>query len=188
MDVVDEAVALLSAGEAIVYPTDTVYGLGVDALNEKAIDRIFMIKGRDKTIAISVAVCSLGMAKKFVELDDFAEKLFLRCMPGPLTMVVKNRGLPEILTGGTGTIGIRMPDDGIALGIITGLGRPVTATSANRHGKPPARSVGEARAQLGDEIALYVDGGARSGESSTVYDCLSRRVIRQGSLRIENYL
>ncbi len=182
---IDEAALLLKEGKVIVYPTDTVYGLGADALNEGAISRIFEIKGREKDMAISVAVCSLNMAREYAEFDDCAEKLFVKYMPGALTLIVKNRKFPEILTGGTDRIGIRMPDEDIALRLIRKFGRPITATSANKHGKPPAKTVEEARAQLGDEVDLYLDDGKRDGKPSTVYDCVSRKVIRQGSLTIE---
>jgi len=185
---IENAVRLLREGGVIVYPTDTVYGLGADAMNESAVKRIFEIKGRERGMAISVAVCDAEMAREYAELNELAERLFVHHMPGALTLVVKNKKLPGILTGGSGTIGIRMPADEIALGIIRGLGRPITATSANVHGRPPARSVDEAKAQLGDDVDLYVDGGERGGEPSTVYDCVSRRIIRQGSVVIENYL
>jgi L-threonylcarbamoyladenylate synthase len=186
---IEDAVLHLKKGKVIVYPTDTIYGLGADALNEKAIERIFEIKGREKKIAISVAVCSIDMAKEFAEIDESAERLFLRYMPGALTLVVRNKEFPEILTGRTGKIGIRMPDDRIALEIIERFGKPITATSANKHGMPPARTVDEAKEQLGDSVEVYVDGGLREGLPSTVYDCVKKKVIREGSINVtESYL
>jgi L-threonylcarbamoyladenylate synthase len=181
----EKAIEILKKGGIIVYPTDTVYGIGTSMFNKEGIERIFEIKGRNKKIPVSIAVSSIEMAKKMAYFDDPSERMFLKYMPGSLTMILKNKGAPENITRGSGTVGIRMPANEIVLRIIEGLGNPITSTSANMHGKPPATTIKEAKEQLGNEIDLYVDGGVCDKRASTIFDCIHKKVIREGDLMIE---
>lgn len=128
------AVAALRAGRAVVYPTDTSYGLAVNAGNNQALQKLYKIKQRRPNQPIHVVAPSLSYAKGLVVWNKFAEKLAKKFWPGPLTLVLpiktKNSALAEI-TGGTGTLGLRMPKNDIALDLAKALGEPITATSAN---------------------------------------------------------
>lgn len=144
---VDEAVRALKLGKAVVYPTDTAYGLGVDATNPQAVAKLWRIKERgDKPIHLIVS--DLKMARRYAIIDAWSEKLFRRLTPGPITIVLPLRPLLNLplmrgrkrgghsnswlkLSAGTGTIGIRIPDNKIALRLVKKLGRPITTTSAN---------------------------------------------------------
>ena len=181
----EKAIEILKKGGIIVYPTDTVYGIGTSMFNKEGIERIFEIKGRNKKIPVSIAVSSIEMAKKMAYFDDPSERIFLKYMPGSLTMILKNKGAPETITRGSGTVGIRMPANEIVLRIIGGLGNPITSTSANMHGKPPATTIKEAKEQLGNEIDLYVDGGVCNRRASTIFDCIHKKVLREGDLIVE---
>jgi len=185
MDNVAKAVKTLGGGGVIVYPTETVYGLGVDALNEKAIEKIFAIKERKRGMAVSVAVSSIEMAGRFADVGETAKKLFRGYTPGPLTLIVKNTSFPVSLTGGSGTIGIRIPDNETALSIMRDFDGPVTATSANKHGNFPAKMIEEAKAQLRGEVDFYVGGGLCDGAPSTVYDCINGITVRRGAIAIQ---
>lgn len=132
-----QALTELKRGKSVVYPTDTAYGLGVDATNLKAVSRLYKIKGRTKQ-ATHIAVSDLTMAKKYVEFSKIAEKIFKKLLPGPLTLILplKKSAPPSIkkLSGGTDTLGIRMPDCGTALNLVKRLKRPLTTPSANPKG------------------------------------------------------
>lgn len=169
---IDLAVKYLRAGRSVVYPTDTAYGLGVDVKNLKAIKKLLKIKER-KNQPVHIVVSSLAMAKKYTRFDKAAEKLFRKLLPGPLTLVLsrklrryvasKGRGKSiEILSAGTGTIGIRMPDNKVALGLVKKLGRPITTPSANPHGRPTPYSIQDSLRQFRNkkyQPDLYLDAG-----------------------------
>ena len=157
----NQAVKFLRSGKAVVFPTDTAYGLAVDATNAKAIKRMFQIKKRKPTKPVHIVVSSLQMAKRYARFTPQAEKLFKKFLPGPLTLILPLRPPPSVpphkgegrksrpgggvklLSAGTGTIGIRMPKNKIALDLVKKLGRPITATSANVADSPTAYSVSQ---------------------------------------------
>lgn len=131
---IELAVKYLRSGKAVVYPTDTVYGLAVDASNAKAVRKMMQIKERKKQ-PVHVIVSSLAMAKKYALFDKTAEKIFKKFLPGPLTLIlklrIKNRESWRALSGGTGTIGIRVPDNEVSLELVKKLKKPITTSSAN---------------------------------------------------------
>lgn len=149
-----EAVRFLKDGKSVVYPTDTCYGLAVDANNTRAVSGLFLIKGRTEKKPVHVIVGSLDQAKKLAVFNAKALLLFKKFFPGPLTIVlkmkseVKNRESWKHLSAGTGTIGIRMPDNKIALELARKLGSPITTTSANISGKRSAYSIEEVYLQF----------------------------------------
>jgi L-threonylcarbamoyladenylate synthase len=163
-------VAALAAGEVIVFPTETVYGLGVHALMDGAVTRLVSIRGRDPGKPILVLVRDLAMASRVVsEISDDARRLATRFWPGPLTLVLPARpDLPAPLTAGTGTIGVRVSSHPAATALVAALDAPVTAPSANPPGGEPPRTLAAARGHFGDRVAAYVDGGALPGGASTV--------------------
>ena len=183
--VVARAAEVIRAGGLVIYPTDTVYGIGADATSDTAIAKVFQAKARPIENPIPIAVSSIEMAKKFVKFNPLAEKVFRKMMPGPLTIVLKTkRGMvPELLTGGTGKIGLRIPDHPIAIKLIELVGGPITSTSANLSGKPASLTVREALEQLGKNVDLVIDAGkCKLGKPSTVIDISSGtpKTIREG--------
>lgn len=201
-----QAVACLKAGNSVVYPTDTAYGLAVDATNVIAVKRLYRLKGRHFIKPIHVVVGSLAAAKKLVKFNRKAEKLFKKFLPGPLTLVLPLRSAPihrpgklingratELLSARTGTLGIRMPKNSAALALARKLRHPITATSANLSGQPACYSAQQVAAHFKKrkfQPDLIVDAGklpkvkpstivALDGESVKILRVgpISRRVI-----------
>ncbi len=184
-DRIDEAVAILKSGGVIAFPTETFYGLGADARNETAIEKIFGIKGRDFKNPILVVIGDVRHLEAFAEdIPAEARKLMDRFWPGPLTIVF--RAAPSVspkLTAGTGKIGIRLTSHPIAMEISKRLGGPVTATSANLSGAPECSSAAEVLSQLEGKIDGVVDGGQTpGGKGSTIVDVTVSpiKILREG--------
>ena len=168
------ALAALRAGGIVVYPTETLYGLGCDATDERALRRLVALKGRDGGKPISVLVDSRAMLERIViGVTASAERLIDAFWPGALTIVFPARAdLSPLLTGGRGTIGARISPHAIASRLVEALGRPLTSTSANPGGEAPAATIAAARDLFGDAVAAYLDGGALAGGvGSSVVDC-----------------
>lgn len=171
VDVVVRAADALRAGHAIVVPTDTVYGLAVAAERPGATAAVFAIKGRPDAVPLAVLVDSLDQALELCEPPSPAvTRLVARWWPGPLTVVLRRRAGSAVELGGDGTtVGVRCPDHELVRALARDVG-PLATTSANRHGQPtPATAEGVA-AQLGERVALVVDGGRIDGVASTVVD------------------
>jgi L-threonylcarbamoyladenylate synthase len=135
--VIKKAVEELKNGKVIIYPTDTVYGLGANALDEKAVRKVFEIKKRDFKKPISIIVRDLEMAKKVASFDKDTEKILKKIFPGPVTAILyKKKILPDILTGGSNKVGIRIPDCKFTQALMQELDFPITTTSANISGEP----------------------------------------------------
>lgn len=174
-----EAVKVLNDGGVVVYPTETCYGLGVDAMKSAAVKRVFDLKRRPLDMPLSVIVDSIDMIKDYAFISRDVEKLVDEYMPGPVTFIVKNKRFPPIICGGGETVGFRIPDHVVALELVREFGRPVTATSANVHGMPDPYEVPK----------LPVDFTINFGKlpvrlPSTVYDTIIRRTIREGSVKL----
>jgi L-threonylcarbamoyladenylate synthase len=187
--VLERAAKLINRGEVVVCPTDTGYAFSADALNVRAVARVFQLKGRVYSNPIHVAVNSIADADKYAYLTDIARYLASRYLPGALTLVLKKREIiPSILVAGLDTVGIRIPDNNVILKLAEMTGRPLTATSANISGRPGAYSIEEIMAQLGDNlagIALVLDQGPlKSRELSTIVDLTTSppQLIRQGRI------
>ena len=172
----DAAEAALRAGEAIVLPTDTVYGL---AALPTSIDALYALKGRPQSLPIAVLVESLGQAASVVFVPDVGERLARAFWPGPLTLV-----LPRI--DGEGTLGVRCPADGFIHRLAERVG-PMAVTSANRHGEATPITADAAAASLTGDVALAVDGGPCHGEPYTVVDATGPglNIIRAGPITEE---
>jgi len=187
MDIVERAVQVLRRDGIIVYPTDTVYGLGGDAFSDDAVLRVFEAKMRPLGKPISVAVSDTEMLCAIAVVDDFSLDFIGRFLPGPVTIILESRScIPDLITGGTGRVGVRIPAHDLALEIIRGLDAPITATSANISGEKDPASPEEVRVPYD----LLVKGGILSGLPSTVVDLMERRIIRRGTLdeEVEIYL
>lgn len=186
------AAAAVRRGELVVLPTDTVYGVGADAFSAEAVRLLLEAKGRGREVPPPVLVPSArtldGLAD---QVPAYARRLVERFWPGPLTLVLRAQtSLLWDLGETNGTVAVRQPDDPVALALLTETG-PLAVTSANLHGRPAAQDVAEARAQLGEEVAVYLDGGpARGGVASTIVDCTEAAptILRRGALTDEQVL
>ena len=186
-EIVERAAGLIKRGEVVVCPTDTGYAFAANALDTRAVARVFDLKGRAFTNPIHVAVPSIEEAEKYAVVDDAARYLAGHFLPGALTIVLaKKDGVPPMLVAGLDTVGIRIPDNNVILGLAGAVGKPLTTTSANVSGRPAPYSVDEIKAQLGDNmsrIALVLDQGPiRTREVSTIVDLSVSppQLIRQG--------
>ncbi len=175
-DPLGQAIARLRHGGLVVYPTDTLYGLGADARNEGAVRRLVLAKGRAGTQPISVAVSSFEEVEPLGELSRPARAFLRSNLPGPFTLLlpaardIGRLGLASPIRAAGATVGVRLPDHPLARALARAIG-PITATSANRHGEPACRTLHEARRTFGDEVDAYLDGEPRpSGKPSTLVD------------------
>lgn len=168
---IHEAAALIRRGELVAFPTETVYGLGANALDPAAIEKIYAAKGRPPESPLIVHVHSIEMARSLaLDWPERAERLARRFWPGPLTLVVpKKAHVPDRLTAGLNTVGIRMPANEIALALIKEAGVPIAAPSANRFTELSPTTARHVQASLGDRVAMVLDGGQTTvGLESTV--------------------
>ncbi|MCI4339687.1 MAG: threonylcarbamoyl-AMP synthase [Thermoplasmata archaeon] len=171
----DAAIASLGAGKLVVYPTDTLLGLGASATDPRAVDALLRAKDRPSGMPISVAVSSIEELELLVDWSDAARSIARRLLPGPVTILAPasrnaRKALAPSLLGPDGSIGVRVPDHPVARELARCAG-PITATSANRHGAPPCRSIGAAKRVFGDLVATYVrTGPAPSGRPSALVD------------------
>lgn len=197
--VIAEAVAVLRAGGVILYPTDTLYGLGADALSDSALAKVRAIKGREEKKPIHAIVSDLHMAAEYGEVNEMALALASAYMPGPLTLILKKKeGIETGIMKGMKTVGIRMPNNQFCLDLARLFGRPYTTTSANLSGMPPERSPDKILTQLGEQaecIDLVIDAGdppAGGAERlpSTIVDVSSgeAKVLREGAILVETVL
>ena len=182
----EAAATLLRDGHLVVFPTDTVYGLGADAFNASATSRIFEAKRRPRSMPLPVLVARPRQAWALCsEVPQAAQDLVAGFWPGPLTLILPQAdGLAWDLGETRGGVAIRMPAHDDLLELIMLIG-PLAATSANPSGQPTARSVEEVAAHLGDSVSLYLDGGPSAGEMpSTIVDLTRRRpkVVREGAI------
>ena len=166
-----EAARVLAGGGLVCMPTESTYGLAVDLRRPEALARLAAVKtARPGDSPFALIAPDLASARALArQWPAAADQLAARHWPGPLTLVVPARAdLPREVIGPGGGVGVRVSSHPIAAGLARALGAPITATSANRSGAPPATAVDQARAALGDEIDLYLDGGTCAGVSSTV--------------------
>lgn len=179
---ITSAARQIIGGGVIVYPTETVYGLGANALDEQAVMRVFQIKKRPLSMPIFMAVSSIQMLEKVATITEDDMDLLEQLFPGPVSVLVRKRSIvPDILTAGSSLVGIRIPDHETALKIID-LAGPITSTSANRTGSTPPTSASEVSREIADRVDLVVDGGkSRYSEPSTLLDLCSRKIIRPGA-------
>jgi len=188
-DVIAEAATTIRRGGLVVYPTETVYGLGADAFSSKAVTKIFNIKGRKADKPIPIAVNSIDMAHQVAELTPAAEMLFKKLLPGPLMIIARAKpNVSKLITAGTGKVGIRFPNHPVALKLIDFVGGPITSTSANLSDKPAPLTIREALEQLGGKVDIALDAGkCKLGVPSTVVDATTRKpkILRKGPISKE---
>jgi L-threonylcarbamoyladenylate synthase len=179
-DDIDGAATAVRAGNLVVYPTETVYGLAADATDPDAIERVFDAKGRARDKPVSLAVPDVDSALDYVDPTDREERFMHEFLPGPVTVVVERRDtVPDVLTDGEPKVGVRVPDHLVALALLEAAG-PLTATSANVSENPSATSVAELDG-IADEAAVVLDGGETGGTGSTVVDVAAETIHRRGA-------
>ena len=176
----------LMNGELVVYPTETVYGIAADIFNQKAVKNLYMVKNRPFDMPLSVAVSDKDMVETIALMTRPVEKLIDAFLPGPLTIITKkNPGVPDIVTSMSQKVGIRIPDNKIAIELIEEFGGPIVATSANLHSRPDSVSVDTAIEDFGDAVMTYLDNGhCTLGKPSTIVWIMDDKVevIRQGEI------
>ena len=162
---------LIKNGEIVIFPTETVYGIGANALDKDAVSKIFIAKGRPADNPLIVHIADKRDIEKYVrEITPVEQKLIDTFMPGPFTLILPKKDIiPDIVSGGLDTIGIRMPSNVIARGIISFSGVPIAAPSANVSGKPSGTSIEDIRKELEGKVSAIIDGGETEiGLESTV--------------------
>ena len=185
------AARIIRDGGTVAFPTETVYGLGADALNPAAVMKIFQAKARPADNPLIAHVSSRGQICKIAEdIPACAFDLMDAFMPGPLTLILKRKAIvPDVTTGGLDTVAVRMPDHPVAIGLIRKSGTPIAAPSANLSGRPSPTTAAHVAADLTCRIDAIIDGGqVRIGVESTVLDLTSQTptILRPGGIGIED--
>jgi L-threonylcarbamoyladenylate synthase len=179
-DDIERAAAAIDAGDLVVYPTETVYGLAADALDPDAVAAVFEAKGRDRDKPVSLAVPDVEATLEYT-VPTATERAFMHeFLPGPVTVVLERREVvPDALTAGREQVGIRVPDHPVALDLLDAV-EPLTATSANVSGQPSARTVADLD-DITESAAAVLDGGETGGTGSTVVDVEAGEIHRRGA-------
>ena len=182
-----EAKEVIKMGGIIIAPTDTVYGIIADALNEKAVEKIYEIKKRKKSNPLSILVSNKDMLKKVVKKVSFEEeKIIDKFFPGAITLIFeKNEQIPDIVTSGLDTVGIRMPNDKFLLNVIELLGSPIVATSLNLAGEESKTNLDNISKEILNNVDYVIDNGnTKIGVASTVAKIDGKKVeiLREGTI------
>ena len=186
---IDHVAERLDSGEVVALPTDTFYGLAVDPVNLRAVDRIYDLKNRARHKPLSLLIADVAQAYELARtLDSDFDRLAERFWPGPLTIVVKaGSKLPLRVTANTGNVALRVPETAICRAVVKKLGLPITATSANLRGLPECTYARGVLEQFGDTIPLIVDGGPTARSVATTIVDLSGgnnswMILREGAI------
>jgi L-threonylcarbamoyladenylate synthase len=185
------ATKLLNEGQLVSFPTETVYGLGADATNSEAVEKIYSIKGRPNFNPLIIHLSAADQAEKYVKLNRLAKKLAQAFWPGPFTMVLpileKNKISP-LITAGLDTVAVRVPENEIAHKLLTEFDRPIAAPSANKSGKVSPTTAAHVADEFDSDLKMIIDGGScKKGIESTIVQVMDNNLIllRPGSITIE---
>ncbi|MBE6048915.1 MAG: threonylcarbamoyl-AMP synthase [Clostridium sp.] len=189
LHLIEDAAKAIKKGGIVAFPTETVYGLGADALNEEAVGKIFEAKGRPQDNPLIIHVASKDVSKYVEDISETAQKLMNRFWPGPLTLILNKKNIvPNVTSANLDTIGIRMPDNEVALKLIELSGTTIAAPSANISGRPSPTDIERCVEDLDGKVD-YIIGGQKSkvGVESTIVDCTVNPpvVLRPGGLTLE---
>ncbi len=179
------AITGIKKGKLVVYPTDTLYGLGADIFNVPAVQKIYKVKRRPLDLPLPVMVSDMAMMKTVAHITPTEKKIITKFLPGPLTIILKKKQIvPDIIT--KKKIAIRMPKNKIALYLASCSG-PLTATSANIHGGQEPRTINIAREQIGTRDIVYLDHGPLPGIPSTIIETIEDniKIYREGAISRE---
>ncbi len=180
---IHKVVECLEDDGVIAYPTDTIYGIGCDIFNKKAVKKIYQLKQRDPKKPFSFICADLSDVTKYAQVSNFAFKIMKRRLPGPYTFVLEaTRLVPDLLMTRQRTVGIRIPDNDICSLIVRELGHPLVTTSANISGEDSLGDPAEIEEEMGKQLDMVVDGGILFSEPSTVISLIGDEVtiLRQG--------
>ena len=181
---IERAATAIREGGLVVYPTETVYGLGADALDAAAIERVYAAKERPRDDPLSLGVPTVEAALPYVQIGEMERAFMDVFLPGPVTVVVtRDPVVPDALTGGRDRVGIRVPDHPVATALLEAVA-PVTATSANVSGRGSVTEPADLDARIRDRAALVIDAGTVPGTESTVVDPARGRIHRRGALAV----
>ena len=176
----------LSEGELVVYPTETVYGIAADIFNQKAVKNLYLAKKRPFDMPLTVAVSGKDMVENIAIMTRPVEKLIDAFLPGPLTIITKkDPNVPDIVTSMSQKVGIRIPDNKVAIQLIEEFGGPIVATSANLHSHPDSVSIDTAINDFGESVKTYLDNGPCTlGKPSTIVWIMDDKfeIIREGEI------
>jgi L-threonylcarbamoyladenylate synthase len=189
---IEEAADLLKQGHIIAFPTDTLYGVGVDPFNSAAIEQLYQVKERSAEKGIPILLADMSDLEKVAQnISLLAQSLIEQYWPGPLTLIVpRHPRLPAVISPNEG-IAVRIPDHAISRAFIRAAGGIVATSSANHSGEQPARSAADAFRAMNGQISAVLDGGSvQHGQASTVLDCMSDppQVLREGPVTVKNLL
>ena len=177
-EAIELAAEVIKSGGLVAFPTETVYGLGADCSNKKAVKRVYSVKNRPSGKPLTLHIADINMLEEFIsEVPNLAQRLINKFWPGPLTVVMMSKKGKKL--------GFRMPNNRIALDLIKECAAPIVAPSANPSGGQPPKDAEEVRRALGRKIDMIIDGGNTSiGRESTVIDCtvFPCRVLREGAI------
>ena len=185
-----EPAQIIQEGGIVIFPTETVYGIGVNGLNETAIKKLYEVKQRPTNKPISLLVNSIEMIEKVAkDITEIEYDLIKRFLPGPLTIVLKKKDIvPDIVTAGFDTIGIRMPENEIALKLIEYAGVPIATPSANISGRPSGTNLKAIMKDFNDKVDYFIDGGiSKIGVASTIVQVVNDNpyILRKGKISEE---
>lgn len=187
---IEKGILVLKNGGLVAFPTDTVYGLGACFSDIAAVERIYRLKQRQRNMGLPLLVADAAqMQVVAANISPAAWLLLRRFMPGALTLVLpKAESVPDIVTGGVGTVAVRIPNHPLPLALIRGVGMPIIGTSANVSGRPSPLAADEVLSQFGSKLELVIDGGrCPVGRESTIVDVSGDvpRLLRQGAISLQ---
>ena len=193
LDRLKEPAKIIKEGGVVIFPTETVYGIGTNGFNEESIRRIYEIKKRDFNKPISLLVSDMNMVEKVAkDISDLEYKLMEKFFPGPLTIILnKKKEVPDILTANGNTVGIRMPSGIVARKLIEYAGVPIATPSANISGRPSGTNVNDIKRDFEGKVDAIIDNGeSKLGIASTIVKVVENKVniLREGSIKKEEIL
>ena len=193
LDRLKEPAKIIKEGGVVIFPTETVYGIGTNGFNEESIRKIYEIKKRDFNKPISLLVSDMNMVKKVAkDISDLEYKLMEKFFPGPLTIILnKKKEVPDILTANGNTVGIRMPSGIVARKLIEYAGVPIATPSANISGRPSGTNVNDIKRDFEGKVDAIIDNGeSKLGIASTIVKVVENKVniLREGSIKKEEIL
>ena len=188
-EIINEGARVVLSGGLVVFPTETVYGVGCSASNEKAVARIYRVKRRDRDKPLALLLADIEEVEILArDIPSYAKELMNRYCPGPITLIfTASENVPAFLRNESNTIGLRIPDNKVSLELIRSIGSPLAATSANVSGSTSPSTAREAMVEIGEEVDMIIDGGNTPLKlPSTVVDVTGERpiVLRQGIVKI----
>ena len=188
---IKEPAQIIKNGGIVVFPTETVYGIGTNGLNENSIKRLYEVKQRPLSKPINLLVNSIEMLEQITQnISELEYKLIKKFMPGPFTIILKKKDIvPNILTANGDTVGIRMPENKVALKLIEYAGVPIATPSANISGKPSGTTLDMINNDFGEKVDYFIDGGkSKIGVASTIVQVIGGKphILREGAILKED--